>query len=188
MKKVLCISLFIVLPLGMAACSAGQKPFDFSDLEGLEFIFSSGAGAWQTALNILPDGSFSGEFVDMNMGDSGPGYPEGTLLECKFNGKFTAAVKVNDFIYTMKVEFIETEKPYGEEEIIDGVRVQASDPYGFDDADEFYIYLPGILLGELPGAFVDWVQMPMAWTDEDMPETLPFYGLYNAGGEQGFFS
>ena len=33
-----------------------------------EFLFASGAGAWSTVLSIGPDGSFTGEYHDADMG------------------------------------------------------------------------------------------------------------------------
>lgn len=42
--------------------------FSFSELKGSRFVFSSGAGAWQTELTVAEDGSFQGSFQDVNMG------------------------------------------------------------------------------------------------------------------------
>ena len=60
--------------LSASAAFAAQN-FSYADLKGLEFSFSSGVGAWETMLGIMPDGTFSGTFHDADMGDNGAGYP-----------------------------------------------------------------------------------------------------------------
>lgn len=47
----------------------------FSELKNTVFTFSSGAGAWGTELHIRADGSFSGQYQDSNMGETGEGHP-----------------------------------------------------------------------------------------------------------------
>ena len=59
--------------------------------QNLCFWFSSGAGAWRTELLLSPDGTFSGEFSDSDMGVTGPGYEEyGTLYYSVFTRYLTA--------------------------------------------------------------------------------------------------
>ena len=41
------------------------------DVFPLEFVFSSGAGAWRTAIVLNQDGSFNGAYLDSDMGDRG---------------------------------------------------------------------------------------------------------------------
>ena len=56
--------------------------------EPKNFLFCSGAGGWSTGLKLNADGTFSGEYHDSNMGETGDGYPNGTMYECTFSGKF----------------------------------------------------------------------------------------------------
>ncbi|MCL2826259.1 MAG: hypothetical protein FWD72_02505, partial [Eggerthellaceae bacterium] len=70
----------------------------------------------------------------------------------------------------------------------DGLRVVNSTPYGFDDAGEFRLYLPGRATADLPRNFLEWIAMPNVWNMDKLPATLPFYALYNINGEEGFFS
>lgn len=63
------------------------------------------------------------------------------------------------------------------------MRYVYSEPYGFDYADEFLIYLPGIQIADLPDGFVSWLN---AFLDVQATEILPYYGIYNMGGEEGF--
>ena len=53
--------------------------------ETQDFTFMSGAGGWSTVLTIHPDGSFSGNYFDSDMGDSGDGY-DATQYVSTFHG------------------------------------------------------------------------------------------------------
>jgi hypothetical protein len=158
----------------------------FADLADLVFIFTSGAGAWDTEVRIMPDGTFSGIFHDSDMGDIGPDYPNGTRYICSFSGIFTSLKKTGDYEYSMKCESITQEGTADDVEIgDDGVRYITSDPYGFDNADEFVLYLPGKNIDELPEEYRQWLHLPSG-VDYKGDDVLSFYGLYNVEGKQGF--
>ena len=160
--------------------ASDKNSFAFSDLAGLEFCFESGAGAWSTVVTIEPDGTFNGYYHDTDMGDTGKGYPNGTKYESIFSGQFSAPQKVDEYTYSMKCVSLKAEGTVNEEKIVDGEKIITSDPYGFDNADEFLLYLPGKKVSELPQMFVDWIQYSIEG------DTLTSYGLYNVGGEEGF--
>ena len=212
MKKTIALSLALVLAISLAACDVtvtqrsattaapptsassasapaltADLPEDdksaFSELADLVFEFSSGAGAWRTEVQIFPDGTFSGYFSDSDMGEVGDGYPDGIVYECIFSGKFSAPEKTGEYEYTMQCVSLTQEGTAGAEKIIDGIKYITSEPYGFDFADEFRLYLPGKSLSDLPEAFLDWVRYSVEGSDK-----LTFYGLYNVGGEMGFSS
>jgi hypothetical protein len=164
----------------------GDNTLEFSELSKYHFVFSSGAGAWQTALNINEDGTFKGYFLDSNMGDIDEGYPIGMAYSSTFEGKFTTPNKVNDYTYSMSIESIKLEKEVGTEEIIDGIKYIYSEPYGLSDAKEIYIFTPQAPIKELPEGFRSWVGYMHLSDLED--EYLPFYGLYNVETESGFSS
>lgn len=157
------------------------------------FGFASGAGAWSTELEVAADGSFTGMHHDTNGGDIGEDYPNGTVYICRFSGKFSQPVKVDDLTYSLRLESIEQDETEGEETIVDGVRYIVSRPYGLDNADEIFIYLPGSRRQDLPEYFVAWVNTFAPWDTEDgRPQSeedkLTQYGLYNVSGGQGFVS
>jgi len=178
--------LFSPLPPDIAA----QQPepfvypdaddFVYSDLADIYFWFGSGAGAWCTVVNIHSDGTFDGYYHDSNSGDVGDSYPGGTRYECFFSGKFSALNRIGDYEYSMVLEFMKTEGTFGEEIIKDGVKITTSTPYGFDNAFDFSLYLPGISISELSEEFLSWSQ----GFGED--GVLTCYGLYNVGGQQGY--
>jgi len=150
---------------------------EYADLAGLEFWFCSGAGAWRTTVTIQSDGTFIGNYIDSDAGSR-------EMYECNFSGQFSPLVKTGDYEYSMHCESLTAEGTVGEERIEDGITIITADPYGFDDADEFSLYLPGKKLSELPEAFIQWAHGPGSGIGSD--GTLTAYGLYNAGGEQGF--
>ena len=132
-----------------AASSTGQG-LTFADLSGLEFNFASGAGGWWTTVTIAADGTFSGHYQDSDMGDTGSGYPNGTRYVCDFSGRFSALKKVSDYEYSMQCVSLTTKGTKGAVQIVDGVKVINSDPYGFDKAGKFLLYLPGRGVQGLP--------------------------------------
>lgn len=150
-----------------------------------EFVFTSGAGGWETVITINSDGTFTGEYKDSEMGDTGENYPNGTMYICNFRGKFTSPKQVDEYIYSMKLEYLDQEKNPGDEYYEEGTRYLVSEPYGFDHADEFLIYFPGIAIANLPDGFTNWLN---AFLNVQTTEIFPYYGIYNVGGEKGFVS
>lgn len=170
-----------VLPMGAAASGSEL----FAQMSGLTFNFASGAGGWWTEFTMNGDGSFKGNYHDSEIGSMGRDYPKGTVYVCKFSGRFTGVKRISGLEYSMELESLEYDAS-GRSWIEDGIRYIAGTPYGLDNAKELRVYLPGSKTSELPAPFVDWVSMPNAWSRP--PAELPFWGLYNVNGEQGFFS
>lgn len=163
-----------------------NEEFSYSNLSNLEFWFGSGAGAWSTVMRIHEDGTFEGEYHDSEMGDTGDDYPNGSMYQCIFTGKFSKLTKVNDYTYSTKIENIEYAHKSGTNEIKDGIKYMYSEPYGIDKAEDILIYLKGAPLKELPEEYRTWVGYnDLSETDETK---LPFYGLYNKTPQYGFSS
>lgn len=154
--------------------------FTFADVSNIEFAFASGAGGWSTYLYIEEDGTFYGNFYDSDMGCTGEGYPGGTIYFCDFSGKFSNPVKIDDHTYQFEIESLECEKEEGKEEIIDERLYIYSYPYGLDDADKLYMYLPGKDTKD----FSEELKMWLFLTDDE--KKLPFYAIYNENPEYGF--
>ncbi len=165
------------------SASADTDSFPFADVAGWEFYFSSGAGAWYTAMDIHADGTFDGHYQDADMGDTGDGYPNGTLYYCDFSGKFTEPEKVNETTYVFQIESIKY--PYGIGEEInteEQMHYIYTEAYGLDGAKDLYLYLPESRVADLPEDYVNWVH----WDIKG--DTLGFYGLYNEAMGEGFSS
>lgn len=140
-----------------------------------DFSFSSGAGGWGTDITINNDGTFTGEYHDSEGSN--------TVYICKFNGKFSTPTKVNEYTYSMDLEFLNTEGKVNDYYYENGIKYIYSTPYGFDNANKFYIYLPGAPVANLPNEFLGW-----SFINTDIRKTLPngFYGIYNFDGKEGF--
>jgi len=160
--------------------------FTFADLSGLEFIFTSGAGAWYTSVKIAPDGTFSGTYHDSDMGDTGSGYPKGTRYDCSFSGKFSALKKISDHEYSLRCESLSVAGKKNTVKIVDGIRTVNSAPAGIEANDSFLLYLPGRQIKGLPQDFLDWARGPRLGTDFSKLKTLDCFGLYDTVLKTGF--
>lgn len=163
--------------------SKAEQENPLADIGALEFVFSSGVGAWSTQLTLQSDGSFTGHYQDVDMGDMGEENPYGTIYYCDFTGSFAQPGKVDDHRWTMVLEYLSTEKEPDEITYEDGIKYVSSGPVGLEDVQEVWLYLPGAETKELPEEFMSWTAS--AFTGE-VPEELPFYGLYSVNDQIGF--
>lgn len=158
------------------------------DVFPLEFVFSSGAGAWRTVIVLNHDGSFNGAYLDSDMGDRGDDYPKGTHYICDFSGQFDNISQIDSHTYSMTLSKITAEKEKGEEWIEDGILNKYSEPYGMEDGTEYLLYTPDTKIAEVPEEFLKWYP---GWNfvDEDgkHSDTLSCYGIYNIKMGYGFF-
>ncbi len=172
-----------------------QKEFDlFEEMSNWEYTFSSGAGGWQTNMTVMPDGTFKGLYNDSDMGDTGDGYPDGTLYECSFMGKFSEPRKVDKYTYMLEIADIKYENEPGKEEIKDNMHLIYTKPYGLeevvDKSEDLFVYLPGRDTKDMTEDFWSWIGYlwygaylgsDMDYVD-DIPEDLTFCALYNTKG------
>lgn len=142
------------------------------------FIFTSGAGGWYTGMSISKDGSVKGTFLDMNRGITGSNHPNGQMYLSKFTGKFKNLVKVNDYEYKMTLTDLDYPK-VGETKIVNGVKIDTTEPYGIADAKssgkEFILYLPGRPVKDLPEEVGSWIYD----FKNRMPEELTSAVIFN---------
>lgn len=181
---------FVELGYGMISgenYSIGVSASDLSsslfNMMPSDYIFTNGAGAWATELTLSPDGSFVGKYHDSEYGIQGEGYSNGTVYLCNFSGKFSSPVKVNDYTYSMTLEWLTTEEEEGSVYFENNIRYIISNPYGMEDAEKFFIYLPGAAISALPEDFLSWAHL-----DSNHKYFLPngFFGIYNENSKAGF--
>lgn len=144
------------------------------------FSFSSGAGGWITIMELNDDGSFTGSFIDSDMGVRGEGYPKGTVYTCDFSGKFSQPEQLGQFLYSAELEYLNLDGTPGDEYIEDETLYIYSEAYGFDNAGTFLFYLPGCPVEEIDKNFLSWVRI----NSSAVPPGV--YGIYNVGGMTGF--
>lgn len=171
--------MFASLILSVCLLTTPDKP-TLSFLP-LKFTFSSGAGGWQTTLTLNPDGTFTGEYGDSEMGARDTDYPNGTQYICEFSGKFENFKKVNDYTYSMSLSSIKTKHKDGKEWIQDGVKYIAASPYGIDGGSEFSLYTPQTPAIELWDDF-------FVWSNLQKDEKLSRYAIRNTTTNSCFFS
>lgn len=152
----------------------------FADLDGVQFLFSSGAGAWLTVVTIEADGTFHGYYSDTDAGTGDYMNPWGNKAESRFSGKFSEMEKVAPYEYRMTCEKLGVHGSIGEQRLEDGLLITTTEPYGFDYAGEFRLYLPGKDAAQLPEGYLSWSH------ELARSGALDCYGLYNVGGEQGY--
>ena len=154
-----------------------EDDFSFKELSGLEFSYTSGAGAWETLLSISEDGSFEGSYHDVDAT---------VIYYCDFNGKLNKPEKVNDYTYKLKVTSMKYSYTLEKEEQEEDITYETTTPNGLDPVDELYLYLPGTPKSEVPEGFISWMSFgDTKWTKDDK---LNCYGLYNEETEAGFAS
>ena len=172
----LILCLMMVLP---AAAPAEENLFE--TLSGMEWSFSSGAGGWSTELRIRPDGSFTGEYHDSEMGETGEGYPDGTVYVCPFSGRMSAGERKDDYCTEIRIEKLE--KAPAAESVEDGVRYVPAEPYGLSEGDVMLLYSPGTSVSVLSEEMQLWAHV----IDQETPPTeLEDWFLMSERNDSGF--
>ena len=134
-----------------------------NDLNGKKFVFSSGAGGWQTVLNFSENGNFTAKYED---------YDFDSVAICEFNGKLSIDSKVNETAYILRLDRAEITTPINTEEVknIGGknMTVRYVDlPYGFavnNDSNHsfqgmFSLYLPLRKRSEMSAEVNHWLDI-----------------------------
>ena len=142
---------------GKLKSGVGWVMFDDNVLPELEMTFSSGVGAWRTQLDIYSDGTFVGTYSDSDMGDIDAEYPGGTVYYCEFRGKFTDVTIVDRYTLSLTLDYLNETTPTGETEYKNNMRFVYTTPYGMDDCEEFFLYLPRKEVTNLSDSFRSWI-------------------------------
>ena len=180
MKKLFVLILSAALILTSAACA--ESPDLFMEIQGKLFEFTSGAGGWGTELTVEADGSFTGNYHDSEMGETGEGYPDGTVYGCTFHGQFIEQARADEYSWTAKVT-LEQDEGQVPEAIEDGIRYVTSVPYGIEKAQTVTFFVPGTPVDRLPEGFIIWSHLQEI--DPDATE-IPYYAIWNEADEAGF--
>ena len=183
MKKTLAWLTAILLLLTLTVASANETENVFAQLEGIVWSFSSGAGAWSTDIRILPDGSFSGEFHDADMGDAEDAYPNGTVYLCSFAGTMSVIEQADANTWIIRVDTLKQANPPIPEEIEDGVRYVYSGAYGITEGDMMLLYGPGTPVNGFTEDMMFWAHL---YDYEQAPSELETWFLYSGQNGAGF--
>ncbi len=184
MKKIIAwfLSLALVLSLAGALAEAEEENV-FEVLSPMEWFFLSGAGGWSTDMRFLPDGTFEGEYHDSEMGETGEGYPNGTLYTCSFTGRMSVVEKVDEKTWKLKVEELKLDDEPGQEKIEENIRYVTSEVYGLSEGDTMILYAPGTPVELLSEDMQLWAHLNFM---EEKPTELPDWFLMSEANESGF--
>lgn len=183
MKRIMALVLGMALALSAAGALAEAEASIFEELSRLEWSFSSGVGAWSTDLQIQPDGSFSGSFHDSEMGETGDGYPYGTVYGCLFSGQMSMVERVDENTWKIRVDALTLDEGQAPEAIEDGIRYVTTDPYGVSAGDEMLLYRPGTPVEVLSEDMQFWAHLI---DQENPPAALEDWFLSSEKNDSGF--
>lgn len=141
------------------------------ELNGRQFTFASGAGAWSNVLEVRENGSFIGYYHDSDTYE---------VAFCKYSGIFFVKKKIDDNTYILGIKDLKIENTPGESFWSKEFLMTAAAPYGLENSGDVYLYLPGTPTKDLPEAFREW--NPNARKAGALAE----YGLYNINEQQGW--
>ena len=184
MKRITACFLAALMMCAACACAAAEDAI-MATLAGLEWSFSSGVGGWSTDLRILEDGSFSGEYHDSEMGETGDGYPDGTVYCCSFTGRMSTVGQADGNSWRIRVDELRTDGSQAEEAIDGGIRFVKTEPYGISEGDVMILYAPGTPLEALSEEMRFWTH---AQDMDPVPDALDSWFLTSEKNESGFAS
>lgn len=161
----------------------GKSVSALPDVTPEHFILTTKANIWRSEITLKKDGSFSGKYTEETSEYSAEdGYPNGMVLICEFEGKFSNFIKVDEYTYAMKLSELTTKYDPDEFWIEDGILYSTAHPAGIEGGEWFYIYLPGKPTAGLDEAFTMWYI-----NSDTLPSVLDVYGLYNPNERYAFF-
>ena len=185
MKKLTAVLTAVLMMILSVSANAETAAADlWAQLSGQMFLFCSGAGAWDTDLTIEEDGTFTGSYHDSEMGETGEGYPNGTVYGCLFHGQLSDPEPVDEYTWTAKIA-VEQDEGQVPESIEDGIRFVTAAPYGLENAQAVAIFLPGKPVDSLPEGFMAWSHLSEL---EPVAEVIPYYAIWNEADEAGFIA
>lgn len=149
-----------------------------------KYVYSSGAGAWRTYLELSSDGTFKGQFSDSEASLSGDGFEKGTVYISNFKGRFSSPTKDSEMISSFKLESLEVEGEDGDEYFKNDQKYIVCDPpMGFENAEVFKVFYPGCPISSIPDEIVEWNHLD---TQNVLPQNT--YILCNMNEKVGFVS
>ena len=148
--------------------------------ESLSFILSNGVGNWETTLVLDNEGGIYGYFHDLNMGEVGEGYENGTYYWNEYWGYSEGIEKVNDYSYKFVLKDVATSQPGDVEEIDEEDSMKFKTTYNIEgvvDESEYILYLPNTPVMELPEESLFWLKNIEA--DKDVIDCYILYCVKN---------
>ncbi len=135
----------------------------FDALEGRVFTYESATVDGITTVTMGANGTFTGQYTDSKPLQSDKTYPKGTIYLCNFSGRFKNVAEVDALTYTMEIDSLATSALAGKEVVKDGIRYISTKPYGFENADQFDLFLPGSYTEDMPDCLINALIIANGW-------------------------
>ena len=177
MKKMLALVLSLLLVLAAASAETVSVP---ETMAGMEWMFASGVGGWSTELHFQPDGSFTGNYHDSEMGETADAYPNGSLYICSFSGKMSLVEQVDEGTWRLRVDSLVKDEMT--ETVEDGVRYVPADSYGISEGETFLLHAPGTSADVLSEEMRFWAHI----NEQETQTELENWFLGSESADQGF--
>ncbi len=183
MKKFIALVVVLAVTAVLGFACAEETGSFFAQFEKYDWSFSSGAGGWSTDMTILPDGSFTGQYHDSEMGEAADEYPDGTVYSCAFTGRLSLLEQADENTWKLRVDELKTEK-WTEPEYIDGgIRFVFTEPYGISEGDEILLYRPGTPVNNFTEEMQMWAHL---FDLENTADKLDSWFLWSEKNNSGF--
>lgn len=157
-----------------SASETSEYQWLYDELNGKSFIFSSGAGAWRTIIEMTSDGQFTGHYSDADGMN---------LSVTEFTGQFKINQEIDEYTYRMRLENFQVTSPTGTHEQDGNMMITYVDePHGFQSGSSvFELYLPFKPKSQVSDEYLSWV----SGQSYNERENLNSFGIYNLMHEFG---
>ena len=184
MRRIIVLMMCLVLLLSAVCVRAEGAALTLDQLANMTWSFSSGVGGWSTDIRTAAGGSFSGEYHDSEMGETGDGFPNGSIYHCNFTGKLSLQEQVDAFTWKVRIDSLTLDEAPGNVSIEDdGIRYVSCEVYGLSEGDEMLLYLPGAPVDGFTEDMQMWAHL---FEEEVKPSVLEDWFLYSENNESGF--
>ena len=190
MRKILILTLTVILAFSFAGCSKNEVatietleeqkntiedkvlPFDNT----IQFYTETGIGNWSNSLSLRNDGSFFGDYYDLNMGEVGENFEQGTYYWNEYWGEFDKVEKLTDYSYLLSFESLATEHEDGVESFENQFKYLTTiNIVGVKANTDYILFLPNTPVASLP----ENVKETILTANFENKETIEIYVLYN---------
>lgn len=191
MKRALCIFLTILMILTLSGCKQENLGTPVSSLQTeetanlfpLHMYYGSGFNGF-CDITLEHNGTFNGQYEQYDVQNLGAEYPNGTTMQCDFNGTFEDLRQLDETTFSLTFKEIKPAKPLGTEYIENGTRYIVTEPNGLSLGKAYTLYTPETYIEDLPEDVLDCVPRKIIKNEH----TLTIYLLYNDSTKKAFYT
>lgn len=152
----------------------GEFELPFEDK--LEFYVEGTEGSWSNAMTLNQDGSIYGSYYELDNTLTGENYENGTYYWNTYWGEFSDILWLDEFTFSMKLNYVATEKDSGIERLEDDSfkSVTTLDMRGVAKETEYILFMPNT-----PIHMIGEDILTLLNRDLSNQDSLGMYVLYN---------